>query len=152
MGRSDIPVPALGHLSLTASLQTIREETVPCGHTGTPLAFKHGARTLLSVHFSGLPLRENSCAQTLEEFMCVPLFKEMTQLPQCIWYYQHGVCFPQLTSAALPFGSCIWPPHVLSWVISDSPGPPASSLPSQVLQACSSPPSAPFLMVLARQA
>lgn len=51
VGRSATPVPALGHLSLTASLQTIWEEAVPCGHTGTPLTFKHGARTSLSVRF-----------------------------------------------------------------------------------------------------
>lgn len=33
----------------------------------------------------------------------------------------------------------IWKLHVLSWVVSDPQGPPASSFPSQALQACSSP-------------
>lgn len=87
-------VPALGHLSLTASLWTIQDEKVPCGHLGTPLAFKHRARKSLSMHFSGLSLRENSYAQTVEEFMWVTLFREITWLPQCIWYYQRGICFP----------------------------------------------------------
>lgn len=110
MGRSDISVFVLGHPSLTAFLQTTWKETVPCRHTGTPLAFKHRARTSLSVHFSGLPLMENSCAQTLEKFMVVPLFEEITRLLWYIWYYQHSSHFPWITSAVLPFGSCTWPP------------------------------------------
>lgn len=109
VGRSDILVPALGHLSLTASLQTIREETVPYGHTGTPLAFKHGARTSLSVHFSGLLLSENTCVQTLGEFMGVPLFKEITWLPHALSACQ---VFVSLNSPVLPFhlGTAYGPP------------------------------------------
>lgn len=87
-GRRQCPVDTLGH------------------HWPSSMGHAHRSACV----FSGLPLRENSCARTLEQLMRVPLFKEITRLPRCIWYYQHGVSFPQLTSAALPSGSCTWPP------------------------------------------
>lgn len=140
VGRPDIPVSALGHLSIAASLQTIWEETVLCRHTGTPLASKHRACTSLSGiwHFPWLTLRENMCAKALKELMSVPLFNKLPNFPGAL-----AVISMVFNSPTHQHGSPTWVPRLApllalmgSFRLHGSS--PTSSLALWVLQAYSS--------------